>query len=323
MDEKLAIELTNKLEITRQHRLNDKQKSEISQIIKKYDLKDLRLISDIANSLLSENIYGREKGNEITPRQLIEGDVITREIEPQIKQIRMDFFGSVEAPFFSYDDVKKWITQSQISEVDAIIRGRTIENGQLTICVFNDVSCFGDAPPGILQHRVGEFADSIGADPESLFYHVLTNAKPIFPKIKVISRTQTDLQGHVGQLYSLEISFRSAPNMNDMRRIQKMIKTEMKVLTVKELTGWHVEFYYMVTKKGIPSGNGKKKFWEDITSEWNRTHNKNQFSSWKIANIYYNRIISGTSPNKTNELQKDDIKALNEELLRKYKGNLE
>ena len=186
MQYELAYELVSRLETFKRYHLYDSQVLNIiAKFVSKYDVKDLVLLNEVAESLLSVNFDKPEtpKLGEISPYSLMESELMAKEIAPLVSDIRKKLFGSEDIPFSSRELALEWMDKYALGiaelfgeymrAIDSSMGGEaTLRFAQMESKTFRP-----DSPPGILYEETKEISNDLGIEGPSLVWHLLTNAK--------------------------------------------------------------------------------------------------------------------------------------------------
>jgi len=303
MNYDLCLELVERLEIVKKFHLRNSPVIPIlAKFVHKYDVKDVGLLNQVAASLLSA-INGESKvrtqtiAQWINPQELVEADILLKEISPWVNEIRKDIFNKDESPFTDRESALKWLKEYSLSDQeisDEVLKAKEAsieEDTQVQLIAIEGQLFLPKTPPANIYHITKDFADNTGINHPSLIMHVLTNSRIICQKwdCDIGCNMQTLPSGNKTKAKSITVRFRDTLSLGDMRQLYRNIKGEFGFKKSKALNAKHLELFRLVEEMGIPK-KGKVTFWEKLTEEWNRRHPESKYSTWKGVNMAYNRI---------------------------------
>ena len=308
MDYALCLELVKGLEIVKKYYSKNSQVIPLlADLIHKYQMNDLKLLSEIAESLLSvineeSEAKARTIAQWISPQELIEAQVLLKEISPWVREIRTDIFNKDESPFPDRESALIWLKDYALSDKELSSEVQNVKEisiggeASLPIIAIEGQLFLPETPPADLYNRTKVIADNTGINHPSLIIHVLTNSRIICQKWDLtIQRIMQKLpSGKNTETKGITIRFRDTLNMEDMRQLYRTIKGDFGFKKSKALKGRHLELFNLVEERGIPQ-KGKVVFWKKIKEEWNRRHPESTYSTWKGINMAYIRIMKNTN----------------------------
>ena len=300
----LCLELVKGLEIVRRHHLkNSLVITAITNLVYQYQVNDLLLLNEVAESLLSVNT-GKPDNSlpEITPQTLLDAEILEREISPLVSEIRKDVFGKEDIPFPNRESALDWLNQQAPSDQDIMNEyKKTNENSMggeatLRLVIMEHKTFLVGTPPATIFDKTEEISHGTGVNHPSLVMHVLADTRIVCRKwdmttFRVMQRLpsgiKTDVKGTT-------IRFTGTLSFEDMRQIYNTIKRDFKLQKSKEINAKHLELYRLINEREIPQRKGKVAFWKQITEEWNDRHPESKYSTWKGVSMAYSRIIKNT-----------------------------
>ena len=317
----LAKELAMNLDVVKKHHItNGLVINTLANFIHKYDVHDLRLLNELAESLLSINENKPEKKSlDLTPESLLQADIMEKGIKPWVEDVREQAFGSKDIPFSSRDSMMDWLkqytkTQEQLFEkINEMMRTKLQPGMNVGYAwdEFGGIYILPDTPPGLILSKTCDIAGRTGIEKNSLFMHVLTNSKIICPRFEIkysVTKSQLPVSGLQTKSETISISFNHKLSPEDIRQIFKKLSKDLGYRKSKPITSKHLELYRLVNEKEIPTGRGKVAFWQDITKEWNKRHTKDTYASWKGPRLAYKRLIKLLSEHELSRSLEDNQK---------------
>ena len=305
MNYDLSLELARNLETVKKYKLkNSPVVTLLANLICKHQVNDLELLNEVAESLVSVNA-GKNEDNaqyiaqEITPQDILDAEILTKEILPLVNEIRKDVFGKKEIPFPNRESTLKWLSKYALS--NQVLIGEYLKTKKLSIrgeatiqTIYIEGMAFSQGtPPAIIYIKAQEIANGTGINHPSLVMHVLTNAKLVSLKwnLKSSDSWYRLPSGIITENKGIEVRFRNTLNLEDMRQIYSEMRSNYKFKKSKALNAKHLELYRLIKEKGLPPKKDKVAFWKQVTGEWNRRHPESKYATWKGVNMAYNRII--------------------------------
>lgn len=327
----LALELVRGLETVKSHHLaNSKIVTVLADLVFKNNIQDLKLLNEVTESLLSINLDKAEKADfKITPQEILEAEVLEKEIASFVFEIRKKLFDSGDIPFIDRKSAFEWLDKYALNDVEIIenyYKSLDIETCNLVYYKIEGRIFLPDSPPGILYKETQGISDYLGIEHPSLIMHILLKTIIIAPKynLNTDSSAYRLSSGQWIPINTVNLRFRGTLNFNDMREIYELLKRNYQFSKVKQLNAKHLELYRMVNKKQIPQGKGTVSFWKKVMIEWNKKHPEKQYTTWKGVSIAYNRIIDGLQFKKPNQKENNHIMNMAnilEDLAKDYKEN--
>jgi hypothetical protein len=118
MDYQISLELAEGLEAIRKHRLKASPVVKaIANLIYKYGVTDLELLNEVTEGLLAANSLPNSKlPTEITPQDLFDAELLTKDITFLVERIRLELFGKREAPFSSWEEAEDWLREEELRQ---------------------------------------------------------------------------------------------------------------------------------------------------------------------------------------------------------------
>ncbi len=319
MEYETCLEVAQKLEVIKdRHLKNTPVVKTLADLMYKYNIVDLPYLSKIAESLLTAGITKKEGLTiELTPESLMYCDQLGEDLRPWFQKLRKKYFGVTEVPFTDYNTAVDWIKQYDVFETpwkDSIMQSQPFRS---------NIRFFGhDGEVVIVHARINSplekiiFASrklvkelEIGLEIDSLVFLVLADIPPFVPPVEV------GLSAYIVRLPSgrrinyreAEITIREGFNLTWLRWLYKILREEMHLTKKKGLNANHLQLYGLVKNKGgAPKGKGTVDFWRSVMDEWNTTHPKNKYKTWKGVKINYERTISKIKVNHIGWLQKGE-----------------
>ena len=305
MNYELSLELAEKLETVKKYKLKNSPVVEsLANLICKHQVTDLKLLNEVAESLVSVNAGDTENtihsiNQEISPQGLLDAEILTEGISTLVEEIRRDVFGEEEIPFPNRELALKWLGKYARSDQDLIDEVRKKKEismeGETTyrVVIIEGMAFPSETPPAIIYDRTLEIANDTGINHPSLVMHVLTNTKIVCSEWDLkLNNTHYRLpSGVMTEIKGIEIKFRSTLSLEDMRQIYNEMRDHYKFKKCKALNAKHVLLYKLVKERGLPDKKGKVAFWKRITEEWNRRYPEAKYTTWKGVNMAYDRIL--------------------------------
>ena len=299
MDNGLCQELVYDLENVKKYQL---QKDEpvitvLIDLVGKHQIKDMRLLNDIAEALLAVRTGSYEGSSfELTPQSLLDAEILEKEIASWVGEIRKEFFGNEGSPFSNRDLAVEWLSKQSLNE-EQIQSMKKSRDNDFSIVTIEGKIFTPTTTPAHIRSKTKSIAKATGINHPSLIMHVLANTKIICLKWDLITHeSATELpSGSNTVIRTLEISFRDTLNFEDMRQLYNQIKRVLKFRKSKQISNKHLEIYRLVGEMGFPSGKGKVIFWENVVEKWNREHPQQAYSTWRGIRLAYHRILGRRS----------------------------
>jgi hypothetical protein len=305
MQYELCLELAMGLDtVKRYHLRNSPVVKSLANLMHEYEIYDLELLNEVAESLLSVNNQRSEDAlPDMTPQELFDAEILKDEIYPWVRDIRKAVFGKEDVPFPTRESAIEWLTKYALNDKGLFEEYRKVqrqsEGGEATfrMAFMEGMPFILGTPPVTLYDRTEEISQMMGINHPSLVMHVLANTRLVCPKWDLVMRTTQGLlpSDREAGTNSVTIRFRNSLSFEDMRQIYDRIRTKFKYPKSKQLNAKHLELYRLVSNRGIPQERGRVAFWKQIMEEWNRGHPEATYSSWRSVSIAYSRIIKKAS----------------------------
>ncbi len=105
------MELAENLEAIKTHHLQSSPVvMNLADLINTYEITDLTFLNRLVESLLASNSGLQQDFNfQITPESLLRTELLSEDLAPWAKSLRMKLFGKPEAPCDSYDSAVNWM----------------------------------------------------------------------------------------------------------------------------------------------------------------------------------------------------------------------
>ena len=285
-------------------------------------------LNDIARSLLANPPSAKENETvvtKLTPDSLLTSDYLASLLNPTMKIIRKQIFGSEEVPFTNYDEAIKWIESQEASDGEfEYPEGRehqlykVLKNGNKILSQRQDVNPLSlflhhatSGRPHSIYPRKGSdlsrvirvangISAQIGLTPISVVMYIIADIKPVLPAYScggtealIILPTENGKIEYGRR--QLNITINTELNFNELLALYKSVRGFLGVSKNKTLGSKHLELYQIVQRSGgPPKRKGTVSFWNSVKNEWNKLHSDNsfeQYRSWKAVKIAYDRII--------------------------------
>ena len=321
MQYELCLEMASKLEVIKERHLQDSPiVKSLAGLIYKYEILDLPYLNKIAGSLLAAGSGRKEEPTiELTPESLMYCDLLREDLRPWVQKLRKKYFGVTEAPFTSYNTTVDWIRQYDVCETPwkdnpGMMQSephrrniRFFEHDGEVVTVFARINSPLEKIIFASQKLVKEL--KIGLELDSLIFYVLADIPPYIPPVEVgiMSYIVRLPSGRYINYSEAEITIREGFNLAWMRWLYKVLREDMHLTKKKVLNTNHLQLYRLIQNKGgAPKGKGTVVFWKSVMDEWNTSHPKNKYQTWKGVKINYERAISKLRANYIGWLQKEE-----------------
>jgi hypothetical protein len=320
MNYDLCLELAINLESAKKHHLKDGAVIKaIADFIYDYDFRDLERLNELIEPLLTANRNTPDRPIRITPQQLLNAEVLEKEISPWIYELREKVFGDKKAPFPSWGEAVKWLKnlrhkgwpkgkRAEAMHIDDYIdkmvkelRGMTVTKdgkpytGEIKLEWIEGMPFFSDEPPAIVSRETRWIAEAFAINHPSLIMHVLANTKIICGKWELeLGKTgsvRLPSGIRIPGANSVTIQFMGNLNLDDMRQIHTTVKHCYGQRKFKRITAKQLELYNLISGRQIPPKRGKVAFWRQVMAEWNREHPEAKYNTWKGVSSAHNRIL--------------------------------
>ncbi len=288
----------------------------IAEFIYKNEFKNLAYLNQLVEPLLAARSNIPENNpTQINPQQLLNAEILEKEISPWIREIRKGIFGDEKTPFPSWDAALKWLKQlrggidtGETITIDTlktdVIRkflsdvivtdesGKPFSGGIETVFI-EGMGFKSNTPPAVIYSKTKDIAEQTAINHVSLIMHVLTNTKIVCDKWDFTSGEigRKLPSGRITKVNNVTIRFVGNLNFEDMRQIYGEIRDRFQYRKLKQIKAKHLELYKLVNEGQIPLRKGKVAFWKQIAEEWNRKHPEAKYYTWKGVNVAYNRIL--------------------------------
>jgi hypothetical protein len=282
-------------------------------------------LNDIAKSLLANQPSAKRNETtttKLTPDSLLTSDYLAYLLNPALKIIRKQIFGSEEVPFTNYDEAIKWIESQEASDEEfEYPEGnkpelcKVLENGNKILSQRQDVSPLSlflphatSGRPHSVYPRKGSdlsrvirvangISAQIGLTPISVVMYIIADIKPVLPAYScggtealIILPTENGKIEYGRR--QLDITINTELSFNELLALYNSVRRFLGVTKNKTLSSKHLELYQIVQRHGSPpKRKGTVSFWNSVKDEWNNANPSDQYGSWKAVKIAYDRII--------------------------------
>lgn len=332
MDYRTCLEVVNKLETIQGKKLQDSSIAQsVAGFIHEYQ-EHQTFHMEYLNSLVGRLLASQSKENEngsatskLTPNSLLTSDYLAYLLNPAMKIIRKQIFGSDEPLFKKYDEAIKWLERQEASEGEfEFLEGKrhqlyeVLESGNKVLLQQRDLSPLSLFLPHAASGRpryihprkdsalsriirvANEVSAQIGLTPISVVMYIIANIKPVLSAYScggtealVILPTENGKTEYCRR--QVNITINTELNFNELLALYKSVRGFLGVTKNKILNSKHLELYQIVQRSGgPPKGKGTVSFWNSVKNEWNNSHTAQKYrpyASWKGVKIAYDRII--------------------------------
>ncbi len=318
MQYEICLEMASKLEVIKERHLQDSPiVKRLADLIHKYNVLDLEHLNELAQSLIVAGSGRKEEPSfELSPESLLRTELLSEDLAPWVRSLRKRLFGKVEAPFDSYDSAVNWV-----KEYDA--EKKAVPTGPNSFSVSARRNIRYSEPDGtdtiqfaLINSPLEKiiFASQkltkqleIGLDWNSLVFYVLADIPPFIPPLKVnISSYRGSLpSGREVKYRKATVEIREGFNLAYLRWLYEVLRREMGLKKKKGFNARHLELYRLVKQRGgEPQAKGTiVSFWKSVMDEWNTSHTKNRYESWKGVKKAYERVISKLKANTSEDMK--------------------
>ena len=312
MNYELCLELARKLEVLKESGLQNKPVVDnLAGFIYRYNITDLRQLNELAEVLISAGGGWEDDGLLLTPESILRGESLGEDLAPWARNLRKRLFGEAEAPCSNYKSAVRWMKEYD-AEKHAIDFGPSIRTYQAR----RNIRYFeSDDTDTIMFARINSplekiiFASQklvreleIGLEWNSVVFYVLADIPPFIPPVEMgIHSYYVSLpSGRQAKFREATVKIREGFDLTYLRWMYDSIRQSMQLTKKKGVTARHLELCRLVKQKGgVPHGKGTVAFWMSVTEEWNKSHPKSKYKTWKGVKIAYERVMSKLRPAQT------------------------
>jgi len=267
------------------------------------------------NSLKEEDdLLSMENDLELSLQDLVSSDFLVNKIEYWVKQVREEFLGAPEPPF--YDDLESalsWVETTARLDMEssnpvAVSTKKLINQiaeQEKTIVPFmmrdiliptkNGIKVLWVQPGTLLYNlsrKIKSISKATGFTRTALNVYILTGLEPVLPRVttnlsigqaELPSRNDhTDRDKQSLSRKSIKIEIHTADlSPKELKKIYDQYRQELNIRKSKTLSEEQVKLFYFVQDKGGPPQKGSKAFWENIKKEWNSKSANKTYASWE------------------------------------------
>lgn len=289
MDYDICLEIVNKLDAIRDHKLRDSPVAEqVARLMHDYDVMELGYLNDLVQSLFASQ-SGENSGSlqetKLTPDTLLTSDYLAYSLKATVKAIRTTYFGGEEPPFSDEREARRWRTNLYERMAKELKEGKGILTSSPEKRKFWDII-------GRAQAISGE----TGLSPVTILNYILADIKPLLVPYEIrlpgrgLSSRVKNTRGR-RQCWWVDVRINTELGFDDLLRIYSSIKRYLGVKRGKKLNEGHFDLHRMVQRRGgAPKGKGTVAFWNSVKGEWNEKHPSDAYETWKGVKITYDRI---------------------------------
>lgn len=322
--------------------INERHRKEILNIAEHVLNKNYNAINNILNSNDSNQIlkltkkierdikkiwdYQEYKKKEvISESDTLYADILLKEIEPSIEEIRLKLFNTIEAPFSNLEDSSNWIC-----EMSNIIDNQEAHERKLWIAKhlhkgikYEEVLLpFRNKDNKIdfaaseynnnlkyLKYYVEKLSKYTRFNECDIVTYILTGKKPEFHRFKTTKYTEWIVlpngKKRVNTWFTVDLNAGDI-KFDEIKKIYDFYREKLNVKAQKPLKeNSHVLIDFINNEIGelppgyslksmgkkVPKGTGDKMYWEKVLLLWNEKYPENQYKRWDYIEKAYYRII--------------------------------
>ena len=293
----------------------------------RYEVADIIEIADrLASELKKMGVAkGQPEQGEVPVEPTVTSEFLGDLITPWVEDVRQELFDSRVAPFFTFEQAKKWV-EEQREETSKWLQEKTKEYGEKFRIdakretetkaeskpqrkIFEGKYPFvahaieeGDVdyPPFVVcQYRANKIANVSGFDTSSVFYYILMGVRPVLTKVQAhVEEEESRLPSGDSLVNRLVIvEMRGELSFEELRHLYQQIRQDLGVKRTKAFNEKHLQLYQVVRHNGVvPKGKGTKHFWEAVQEDMNDWINKNgkgdPYTTWRGVKRAYDLLSS-------------------------------
>jgi hypothetical protein len=306
MDSKTSLAIANNLESVKRYKLRDTPAAiGLAKLIQN-GFSELPYLNQLTESFLVTNKGKAEadKSLQLTPENIMYRDLLGEDLRPWAEALRLKLFKQKNAPFPDYNSATDWVKQFDVPShswkenpefIESEKFRRNIafwnsEGDQETVCARMNSTLEK------LIFSSQKLADrlEIGLDWNSLVFYILTDIAPYVSPIEIgISTRYVTLPSRRTIKYrEAEVKIREGFNLTYLQWLYEVLREDLQLSRKKPLNINHLQLYRLIKQKGkVPTGKGTVKYWENIMRDWNSSHPKSQYNTWKGVRIAYERLL--------------------------------